>query len=195
MLRFRAYVAVCVRLYFGGREPRSRTGCVLVPGQAGCRLPRSRWRRPESNRLDDACGARPVPHLSSPCVDRPGLEPGPPPCRGGALPVGASSPGPPRPDPLVRQGGRGGTNLVLFGLCQPGETLRHDQKNKVRRQARLACRYGAHAMEFSIDKPAMRRAGTAGIEPAHAALETAVLPLNYVPKGEKGKEKPPVRFP
>jgi hypothetical protein len=29
----------------------------------------------------------------------------------------------------------------------------------------------------------MRRAGTAGIEPAHAALETAVLPLNYVPEG------------
>jgi hypothetical protein len=50
-------------------------------------------------------------------------------------------------------------------------------------------------MEFSIDKPAMRRAGTAGIEPAHAALETAVLPLNYVPKEEKGKEKPPVRCP
>jgi hypothetical protein len=50
-------------------------------------------------------------------------------------------------------------------------------------------------MEFSIDKPARRRAGTAGIEPAHAALETAVLPLNYVPKEEKGKEKPPVRCP
>jgi hypothetical protein len=46
-----------------------------------------------------------------------------------------------------------------------------------------ACRYGAHAMEVSIVEPAMRRAGTAGIEPAHAALETAVLPLNYVPRG------------
>jgi hypothetical protein len=46
-----------------------------------------------------------------------------------------------------------------------------------------ACLYGAHAMEVSIIKPAMRRAGTAGIEPAHAALETAVLPLNYVPEG------------
>ena len=45
-----------------------------------------------------------------------------------------------------------------------------------------ACLYGAHAMEVSIIEPAMRRAGTAGIEPAHAALETAVLPLNYVPE-------------
>jgi hypothetical protein len=50
-------------------------------------------------------------------------------------------------------------------------------------------------MEFSIDKPAVRRAGTAGIEPAHAVLETAVLPLNYVPEDENGKEKPPVRCP
>ena len=58
-----------------------------------------------------------------------------------------------------------------------------------------ACRYGAHAMEFSIGKPAKRRAGTAGIEPALAVLETAVLPLNYVPEGNQGKEKPPVRFP
>lgn len=49
-------------------------------------------------------------------------------------------------------------------------------------------------MEFSIGKPAKRRAGTAGIEPALAALETAVLPLNYVPKkGNQGKEKPPVK--
>ena len=47
-----------------------------------------------------------------------------------------------------------------------------------------ACLYGAHAMEVSIIEPAMRRAGTAGIEPAQAALETAVLPLNYVPKGK-----------
>ena len=77
----------------------------------------------------------------------------------------------------------------------PSATLRKDQKNKVRWQARLACRYGAHAMEFSINMPTMRRAGTAGIEPAHAALETAVLPLNYVPKGGEGKEKPPVRCP
>ena len=59
----------------------------------------------------------------------------------------------------------------------------------------VACRYGAHAMEFSIDKPTMRRAGTAGIEPAHAVLGTAVLPLNYVPKYKQGKEKPPARFP
>jgi hypothetical protein len=59
----------------------------------------------------------------------------------------------------------------------------------------VACQYSAHAMEFSIDKPAKRRAGTAGIEPALAVLETAVLPLNYVPKMKKGKEKPPVRYP
>ena len=58
-----------------------------------------------------------------------------------------------------------------------------------------ACRYGAHAMEVSIVEPAMRRAGTAGIEPAHAALETAVLPLNYVPEDKEGKEKPLVRYP
>jgi hypothetical protein len=44
-------------------------------------------------------------------------------------------------------------------------------------------------MEFSIIKPAMGRAGTAGIEPAHAALETAVLPLNYVPEGIKRVKK------
>jgi hypothetical protein len=50
-------------------------------------------------------------------------------------------------------------------------------------------------MEFSIGKPAKRRAGTAGIEPALAVLETAVLPLNYVPEENQGKEKPPVRFP
>jgi hypothetical protein len=51
-----------------------------------------------------------------------------------------------------------------------------------------ACRYGAHAMEVSIVEPARRRARTAGIEPAHAALETAVLPLNYVPRGKKVKK-------
>jgi hypothetical protein len=39
-------------------------------------------------------------------------------------------------------------------------------------------------MEVSIVEPAMRRAGTAGIELAHAALETAVLPLLYVPEGK-----------
>jgi hypothetical protein len=50
-------------------------------------------------------------------------------------------------------------------------------------------------MEFSKGKPAKRRAGTAGIEPALAVLETAVLPLNYVPEENQGKEKPPVRFP
>jgi hypothetical protein len=50
-------------------------------------------------------------------------------------------------------------------------------------------------MEFSIGKPAKGQAGTAGIEPALAALETAVLPLNYVPEGNSGKEKPPVRCP
>jgi hypothetical protein len=42
-------------------------------------------------------------------------------------------------------------------------------------------------MEVSIVEPARRRAGTAGIEPAHAALETAVLPLNYVPEDKKSK--------
>src|ERR1700761_191986 len=55
----------------------------------------------------------------------PDLNREPPPCRGGALPVGASSPGPPRPEtPEEQGGGRGGTKLILFGLCQPSETLR-----------------------------------------------------------------------
>ena len=40
-----------------------------------------------------------------------------------------------------------------------------------------------------MGKPAVRRAGTAGIEPALVVLETAVLPLNYVPKKEAGQRK------
>jgi hypothetical protein len=40
-------------------------------------------------------------------------------------------------------------------------------------------------MEFSISQPAERRARTTGIEPALTALETAVLPLNYVPEDKK----------
>ena len=45
-----------------------------------------------------------------------------------------------------------------------------------------ACPEDAHAMDMSR-KPSLylRLARTAGIEPARAALETAVLPLNYVP--------------
>ena len=51
----------------------------------------------------------------------------------------------------------------------------------------VACLIGAHAMEFStvsrLTSLSMRLAGTAGFEPAlNTALETAVLPLNYVPK-------------
>ena len=46
--------------------------------------------------------------------------------------------------------------------------------------------YGAHAMEFSISQPAERRARTTGFEPVPTVLETAVLPLNYVPKGVSG---------
>jgi hypothetical protein len=56
----------------------------------------------------------------------------------------------------------------------------------------LACRIGAHAMEFSpvfrLTSLSKRLARTAGIEPAHAALETAVLPLNYVPKGRRERK-------
>src|SRR5690348_16670401 len=55
-----------------------------------------------------------------------------------------------------------------------------------------ACRYGAHAMEFSINQPAERRARTTGIEPAPTALETVVLPLNYVPEEIKNR---PSGFP
>src|ERR1700727_182537 len=62
--------------------------------------------------------------------------------------------GPPRPDTPAIRGGRGG---IAAG--------------------QVACRYGAHAMEFSKVKPAMRRAGTTSL------------------KSEKGKEKPPVRYP
>lgn len=75
-----------------GRRPRSRTGFALLPKQAGYRLPRLRWRSPESNRIANACKARPVPYLSSPKWTAPGSNREPPPCRGGALPVGASSP-------------------------------------------------------------------------------------------------------
>src|ERR1700722_20867456 len=66
--------ALPVELEAHGREPRRRTEFVLVPGQAGFRLPRSRWwRRPESNRLGSACRARPVPYLSSPGPPRPAM--------------------------------------------------------------------------------------------------------------------------
>jgi hypothetical protein len=75
--------------------------------------------------------------------------------------------------------------------CHP-----HCRREGSRRPGRLgSLPEDAHAMEFSIGKPAKRRAGTAGIEPALAVLETAVLPLNYVPEENQGKEKPPVRFP
>jgi hypothetical protein len=84
--------ALPVELKAHGRRPRGRTGFILVPGQAGYRLPRLRWRSPESNRIANACRARPVPYLSSPQWTAPDLNRKPPPCRGGALPVGASSP-------------------------------------------------------------------------------------------------------
>jgi hypothetical protein len=96
----------------------------------------------------------------------PDLNREPPPCQGDALPVEASSPGPPRPDTPAKQGGRGGVRAGKI-------------------PATMVLTYGAHAMEFSTVKPSKRRAGTAGIEPAQAALETAVLPLNYVPIGKK----------
>jgi hypothetical protein len=79
------------------------------------------------------------------------------------------------------------SRVRLVSAPQPGRV----PENPVKRTGRGgiaagqdACLYGAHAMEVSIIEPAMRRAGTAGIEPAQAALETAVLPLNYVPKGK-----------
>src|SRR5580658_10746035 len=44
------------------REPRSRTECVLVPGQVGYRLPRSRkWTTADSNRAPPACKAGALP--------------------------------------------------------------------------------------------------------------------------------------
>ena len=39
-----------------GREPRSRTGCVMLPKQAGYRLPRSReWTAGDSNAEPSPC--------------------------------------------------------------------------------------------------------------------------------------------
>ena len=55
--------------------------------------------------------------------------------------------------------------------------------------------YGAHAMEFSISQPAMRRARTTGFEPVPTVLETAVLPLNYVPRVFRVKKNRPSGFP
>jgi hypothetical protein len=63
------------------------------------------------------------------------------------------------------------------------------------RQATIACRYGAHAMEFSINMPTRGALGRQDSNPHNTVLEAAVLPLNYVPKVKKGKEKPLVRCP
>ena len=87
-----------------------------------------------------------------------------------------------RPRYVGRLPGRGGIPAAQTGL--PG------------RRARAARRFGAHAMEFSTVKPVRRGSqGRQDSNPHNAALETAVLPLNYVPKQEEGKEKPPVRCP
>jgi hypothetical protein len=44
-----------------GRVPGSRTRSYPAPNGVDYRLPRTRWRRPESNRLANACKARPLP--------------------------------------------------------------------------------------------------------------------------------------
>jgi len=49
-----------------GRAPGSRTRSYPAPNGVDYRLPRTRWRRPESNRLVNACRARPLPLLPSP---------------------------------------------------------------------------------------------------------------------------------
>jgi hypothetical protein len=74
------------------RDTRTRTSSAT--SQAWCADPYaiSRWRSPESNRIANACKARPVPYLSSPKWTAPGSNREPSPCRGDALPVGASSP-------------------------------------------------------------------------------------------------------
>jgi hypothetical protein len=71
--------------------------------------------------------------------------------------------------------------------AQGRRALQTDRQGRARRHLGRpgACRYGAHAMEFSINQPAERRARTTGIEPALTALETVVLPLNYVPEDKK----------
>jgi hypothetical protein len=123
--------------------------------------PNTPWSEtPESNRVCPAPKAGGFPSPSPP-VEKAGIEPARQRLQGapGALPVipRAAASG----DNPVKRTGRGG---IAAGQD--------------------ACLYGAHAMEVSIVGPAMRHAGTAGIEPAHAALETAVLPLNYVPGGK-----------
>ena len=119
-------------------------------------------------------------------VGKRGLEPRPPGPRPGTLTLTLL--------PEVEKAGIEPAEAALAGrarclTCHPQG--RRVPDNPVKRTGRGgiaagqdACLYGAHAMEVSIIEPAMRRAGTAGIEPAHAALETAVLPLNYVPKGK-----------
>src|SRR5271170_4623677 len=128
--------ALPVELKAHGREPRSRTEFVLVPGQAGYRL-----LAPDGGEGRNRTGSAAL--------------------AGRARCLTCHPQGRRVPDNPVKRAGRGG---IAAGQD--------------------ACLYGAHAMEVSIIEPAMRRAGTAGIEPAHAALETAVLPLNYVP-GDK----------
>lgn len=65
------------------------------------------------------------------------------------------------------------------------------QRQALRRPAWKCSRYG------HVKKPSPLRGsqGRQDSNPHDAALETAVLPLNYVPKGMKegDKEKPPVR--
>jgi hypothetical protein len=49
-----------------GRDAGTRTPSAASQGRSANPYATSRWRRPESNRLDGACRARPVPYLSSP---------------------------------------------------------------------------------------------------------------------------------
>jgi hypothetical protein len=50
-------------------------------------------------------------------------------------------------------------------------------------------------MEFSINMPTRGALGRQDSNPHNTVLEAAVLPLNYVPKVEEGKEKPLIRCP
>jgi hypothetical protein len=105
------------------RDPRSRTASLLNPNQADCRLPRSRWRRRESNplrrRLRGVPGTLPVIPIVAPrrfelltfcvpcrraaicakaplCARGPGFPPGTPPLPGRlslGLPPGTVLPG------------------------------------------------------------------------------------------------------
>lgn len=159
-----------------GLDPGVEPGVSCIPSRQINRLPRSRKSGPpESNRVSPRSERGRLPSSSiqssgevrnrtgSPTLARRGrcltchphawtargLNPEPPPCQGGALPVGASSP--------LRHGARCRLSPGAAGLSSavPSQSC-----------GRMAPAADAHAMEMSINKPVEGHAGTAGVEPA-----------------------------